>query len=99
MDIITGENSVSSLTFTKETDGEEYLYVFKEKDYNLKVNDYFCDNYPGLVDYQPETGAGYGVYDVIAGKQLLDTQYDDILFTNQYVYSYKDGVWEVYEIQ
>lgn len=91
--------SYSELLFEKEMDSSGALYVFADKDYTLQVSDYSYDTYPGLAVVVPSTGTTCGLYDVLSGTQLLEAEYEDIMFANQHVYAYKDEVWEVYEIK
>lgn len=53
---------------------------------------------PGLISIRMSSGSKFGVEDVLSGSELLGYEYQEIRSAGSYLYAYKDGEWEIYEI-
>ena len=40
-----------------------------------------------------------GVYDLFMGNELLPKEYNEIEYSDSHLYAYKDGIWEVYQVE
>lgn len=77
--------------------GEGYqYYIWKDRDYSFECTQ-GNDLATGLIWAQNEDGLN-GVFETFTGAMLLDYEYSSLKAQDGYVYAYKDGVFDVYEI-
>ena len=47
---------------------------------------------------QDEESRLYALFDTVTGEQLLDYEYTFMTAVDDYIYAYKDGVYEIYYV-
>ena len=86
------------LTFGKKRENGYEMYIYKDKDYTLELENAPDTLTVGLISEQQNLNGLYAVYEVFSGEKLLDYEYDKIKYLSGYVYAYKGEIIEVYEV-
>lgn len=79
-----------------EQDGR--ILVINRRAYALERGDQRrTDLGVGLIALGAKDTGLYGVYDLFTGETLLPQVYEEVICAADYLYAYRNGVWEVYE--
>ena len=77
----------------------ETAFVVNDGDYTLELETEYPDALEiGMISAQSDSNGLYGVFDLFNGEQLLDYEYEKVQTAAGYLYAYKNGAWEVYQI-
>ena len=96
--VIADDLPSSITTYLKAIDGEK-VFIVNEGEYTLTIE----DEYPevpviGMLAAQSDSNGLYGVFDLFTGEQMLGYEYEVVKAAAGYLYAFKNGAWEVYQI-
>ena len=78
---------------------ENTAFVIADRDFSLEFDNHNLNKLGfALISAQDKATGLYSVFDLFTGKQLLPYEFDKILSIEGYLYAYKSGNWEVYQV-
>lgn len=96
---IIGVNMPYAATSLNYINDDHGAYVINRRDFALTLDNknYNAADY-GLIILKGGERNLYGVVDLISGTQLLEYGYELIYSTDGYLYAYRNGTWEIYQV-
>lgn len=101
---LVGENGIIATKLSSSPSGlavveDDKALILNKLSFDLELGERrYTELTSAMIEVGSEINGLYGVFDLHTGNQLLPYEYETVEYAAGYLYAYKNGSWEIYEI-